>query len=166
LSPVLEGSRIRLERTGLKRARALAEGDLSVVRAGDGWPHADSLSPIRSEAAYAVTDEQTGFLAVLRDTGEVIGECGWKGGPDASGTAEIGYGLAIPYRRQGLGRELVQLLVGWSFEQPGCSHLIAEVHQSNIASRRVLERLGFSLDEIHDPYVTYGLSPERARLSE
>ena len=160
MSAALEGSRIRMERTGVKRARALAVGDLSVVRAAEGWPHADSLSAIRADAEHAVTDEQTGFLAVLRDTGEVVGECGWKGGPDASGTAEIGYGLAIPYRRQGLGRELVELLVDWALEQPGCTQLIAEVHQSNIASRRVLERLGFTPERVDDPYVTYALSRE------
>jgi RimJ/RimL family protein N-acetyltransferase len=31
----------------------------------------------------------------------------------------------------------------------------AEVHESNLASRRLLERLGFTIDRLASPYVWY-----------
>ncbi len=138
------GPRLRLERLGLARARALATGDLSGVDAAPGWPHADTLDAVRMDAEHATGDSQTGFLAVLVDTGQVVGEAGWKGGPDADGTAEIGYGLAAPYRGRGLGTELVALVAAWAQAQPGVRRLSAEVLVGNEPSARALLRNGFT----------------------
>jgi len=94
----------------------------------------------------------------LRDgptPGAVIGECGWKGGPDPEGSAEIGYGLAPPWREQGYGTEAVGAFAGWALRQPGCYRLLAEVHEGNAASRRLVERLGFTLDRRAEPYLWY-----------
>jgi [ribosomal protein S5]-alanine N-acetyltransferase len=142
---VTDGPRLRLERVGLRRARALVAGDFSGVDAAPGWPHADSLDGLRLDAEHATSDDETGFLAVLVSTGQVVGEAGWKGGPDASGSAEIGYGLAQPSRGNGLGTELVGLVAGWAAAQPGVLRVIAEVHVSNVPSQRALERNGFVL---------------------
>jgi RimJ/RimL family protein N-acetyltransferase len=151
----LAGPRLRLERLGVERARALAAGDLSVVRAAEGWPHRDSLDAVRMDAAHASCDEDTGFLAVLTASGLVVGEAGWKGGPDSHGDAEIGYGLAAPYRRQGLGTELVALVSDWAQAQEGVRRVVAEVLADNLPSRRALERNGFRLDRVDPPHVWY-----------
>jgi 3-methyladenine DNA glycosylase AlkD/RimJ/RimL family protein N-acetyltransferase len=139
-------ARLRLERLGLARARALMAGDLTVVDAAPGWPHADSLDGIALEAEHADDDEATSFLVILTESGQVIGEAGWKGGPDDQGIAEIGYGLASPSRGQGLGTEMVGLLAGCVLAQPGVSQVVACVLPGNAASRRALERNGFEID--------------------
>ena len=141
------GPRLRLERLGLARARAIMAGDLSVVDAAPGWPHEDSLDGIALEGEHATSDEQTSFLVILSETGQVVGEAGWKGGPDADGEAEIGYGLAAPWRGQGLGTEMVALLTGWVVAQPGVRVVTAMVRPGNVASRRALERAGFAADD-------------------
>lgn len=139
----IETERLVLERVGLARVRAIVSGNLAMVRAGAGWPHQETLDGLRMAAAHAQTDEDTDWLILLRTTGEVIGECGWKGGPGADGSAEIGYGLARPFRGQGYGTEAVAALAGWALAQPGCRQLLAHVLPGNVASRRLLERVGF-----------------------
>jgi [ribosomal protein S5]-alanine N-acetyltransferase len=147
------GRRVRLERVGLARARAIVAGDLSSVNAAPGWPHDDTLDGLRMEAEHATSDDETGFLVVLETTGQVIGDAGWKGGPDESGTAEIGYGLSASYRGLGLGTELVAALVDWASKRPGVRRLRAEVLVGNEPSRRALLRNGFAVvgrDGDHD----------------
>ena len=120
-------------------------GDYSGVDAAPGWPHAGTLDGLRLDAQHASRDEDTGFFAVLTATGQVVGDAGWKGGPDAYGSAEIGYGLAAPQRGIGLGTELVGLIADWAQAQPGVVRVIAQVHESNEPSQRALLRSGFTL---------------------
>ncbi len=162
MDDLLVGRRLRLERLGVARARALAAGDFSSVDAAPGWPHADTLDGLRLEAEHAETDEQTGFLVVLLATGQVIGDAGWKGGPDADGVAEIGYGLAAPSRGAGLGSELVGLLSTWALAQPDVLRVVAEVLPGNVPSRKALERNHFFMIDaegggVGGEYLVYGL---------
>ena len=113
---------------------------------GDGWPHADSADALRGLA-----DHGTGegcFLVVRREQDGrevVVGDCGWCGPPGGDGVVEIGYGLAPPARRQGLGTEAVQLLLHWVREQPGVREVTAEVLVGNEPSLRLLARVGLSV---------------------
>jgi RimJ/RimL family protein N-acetyltransferase len=104
------------------------------------------MDGLRMEAEHAESDDQTGFLVVLVESGQVVGDAGWKGGPDPSGVAEIGYGLAAPFRGRGLGTELVGVLTEWVLAQPGVTAVVAEVLPGNLPSRRALERNGFAAD--------------------
>ena len=136
-------ARLRLERLGVARAKALAAGDFSGVDAAPGWPHDDTLDAVRMDAEHAGSDEETGFLVLSTETGQVIGDAGWKGGPDADGVAEIGYGLSAAYRGRGLGTELVGMLVAWALAQPGVHRVRAEVLVGNVPSLAALRRNGF-----------------------
>ena len=147
------GPRLRLERLGVVRARALLAGDFSGLDAAPGWPHDDTMDGIRIEAEHAQTDEQTGFLAILSETGQVIGDAGWKGGPDERGSAEIGYGLAVPFRGRGLGTELVGVLTAWVLAQPGVTEVTAQVLPGNLPSLGALRRNGFVADSSADPTI-------------
>jgi ribosomal-protein-alanine N-acetyltransferase len=137
--------RLRLEHVGVARARAIVSGDLTGVDPGPGWPHADTHDALRMDAGHASRDDQTAFLAVLVETGQVVGDGGWKGGPDPDGSAEIGYGLSARYRGRGLGTELVGMLADWAEGQPGVTQITAEVLVGNLPSRKALERNGFVL---------------------
>jgi ribosomal-protein-alanine N-acetyltransferase len=72
----------------------------------------------------------------------VIGDAGFKGSPDAAGTVEIAYGVVPPYRRQGYAFEAVRTLVGWAFNRPGVTQIIANCDDDNVGSIRILEKLG------------------------
>jgi ribosomal-protein-alanine N-acetyltransferase len=126
---------------------ALADASL---HAGPGWPHADTVDALRPLAEHG----GRGCWLVV-DGDSVVGDCGWLGGPDATGDAEIGYGLAAPSRGQGLGTEAVALLAAWAEQQQGVHRVVAEVLQGNEASRRLLHRLGFDEEATLPPYIRY-----------
>lgn len=132
-------------------ARALAAGDYSGLSLGAGWP--TEVTPI--VAARAAADPGALTWLIVRE-GLVIGECGLKHGPAPDGSAEIEYGVGAAWRGRGLGAEAVRGLVDRLATMPGCRRLTAEVHESNLASRRLLERLGFTVDDLSPPYVWYG----------
>lgn len=135
-------------------ARAIIGGDLSGVRAGSGWPHADTLDGLRMAVD---NDAEPGWFVTLDDT--VIGDCGTHGDPDGAGDIEIGYGLAAPYRGRGYGTELVDGLSRWLLDRPDVRRVVArEVLADNLPSRRALERAGFVLERAEDSRVWYALS--------
>ena len=130
----IETERLRLVPIRREQAEAILRGDLSSVRAGEGWPHADTLDGLRLAPGWLVEAD-----------GVVIGDCGTHGPPDADGRVEIGYGLAAPYRGRGYGTELVTALAQWLLRQEGVSCVVAETEAGNVPSRRALERSGFRL---------------------
>ena len=72
-----------------------------------------------------------------------IGNGGFKGGPDESGTVEIGYSVLEEYQRRGYASEAVEALVAWAFLQPGVHRVIAETYPVLIGSIGVLRKTGF-----------------------
>ena len=139
---------IELVPCSVARARAILYGDLSGVNPARGWPHADTLDALRPFAEHGSDEVPGPFLVVL--DGAVIGDCGWYGPPGDDGEVEIGYGLAAPFRGRGLGSEAVRA-------QPGVTRIVAETGATNAASRRVLERLGFTVSEVAGGTVRYSL---------
>lgn len=133
------------------------------LRPAPGWPHAHTADALRPLAEHGAPGDDGGWL-VCRD-GEVVGDCGWRGGPDDEGDAELGYGLAPSARRQGLGTEAVALLSAWAERQPGVRRLVAETRVGNEASRRLLARLGFEEEPAAPSWVrcvrTAGPAPAR-----
>lgn len=73
---------------------------------------------------------------------EVIGDIGFKGRPNASGSVDIGYGIVPARRRQGYAYEAAVGLRDWAFTQPGVEHLTGDCWPYNTASARILEKLG------------------------
>ncbi len=118
------------------------------LRAGDGWPHADTADALRPLAEHGAEGDDGGWLVAL--DGAVVGDCGWRGGADANGDVLLGYGLAAPARGRGVGTEAVAVLCAWADAQPGVQRLVADVHVDNAPSRRLLRRLGF-VEEQDDP---------------
>jgi len=73
-----------------------------------------------------------------------IGNGGLKGRPSVDGTAEIGYSLMPAFHRQGLAPEAVSALIGWTFEHPEITRIIAHTLPDLRGSIRVLEKSGFT----------------------
>jgi RimJ/RimL family protein N-acetyltransferase len=121
----------------LARRDALLRGELGGLAAAPGWPHEDTAPGMSFLDAGGLV-----FL-ILDDDGRVAGECGTKSPPGPAGHVEIGYGLAAPSRGRGLGTAAVSELVSWLSQQPKIRLVSAEVHVGNVASWRVLERIGF-----------------------
>ena len=133
--PPLRTARLSLEPLTATLARAILAGDLSGLSAAPGWPHEHTAAGL----AHAVHDGYApGWL--ITTAGQVIGDGGTHGGPDERGCVEIGYGLAAPYRGQGLGSEAVMAMTAWLIAQPDTHGCVPTRRQATPATRRVLER--------------------------
>ncbi len=83
---------------------------------------------------------------LIVDEDEVVGLCGCKRPPDATGAAEIGYGVAATRRHQGYATSAVQLIINELLRTSGVTRLLAETAVGNVPSQRVLERNGFLVE--------------------
>ena len=146
--PRLVTERLELVPQSLTAVRALVEGREPGLPLAEGYPHADTLDGLRLTAAHATEDAALGGWFIVRVAdGAVIGDLGTKGVVDDLGRVEIGYGLSASFRRQGYAGEAVSALVAWLGTQPGVREVTAEVEVGNDASRRLLERLGFVVED-------------------
>jgi RimJ/RimL family protein N-acetyltransferase len=85
--------------------------------------------------------EYAGFYLV--GDGELVGTCGFKGPPTASGVVEIGYSVVAPRRRRGYASGGVSLLLSRAFADPRVARIVAEILAGDAASQGVLLRCGF-----------------------
>jgi RimJ/RimL family protein N-acetyltransferase len=115
-----------------------------------GWPHDDTADALAFTAGGAWT------WLIVDDDGRIAGECGVKAPPDDVGTVEIGYGLAPGSRGRGLGGRALTALLAELWASPAVRRIEAEVHPSNVPSRRLLEGRGFALT---------GVEPDRLRYA-
>lgn len=131
--------RLRLVPFDEDTARAVLAGDLGNVAVAEGWPQEGTANGLRMAIEHG---EPPGWMIMLG--GKVIGDCGTHGSADASGVVELGYGLAAPFRGRGYGTEAVGAMTAWLLRQPGTLVARANTLPDNAASRRVLEKNGFS----------------------
>jgi RimJ/RimL family protein N-acetyltransferase len=95
---------------------------------------------------------------VDRASGLVIGGVGFYGGPDPDGRINVGYGMAGDYRDRGLTTEALIAMLDLAAADTRVSHVVADTTVENMASRRVLDKAGFSLDRVEGTSVHYYLA--------
>lgn len=84
-----------------------------------------------------------GAWIAFDESGDPIGDMGFKGRPDKAGKVEIGYGVSSAQQSLGYATEGIQGLIDWAFSFPEVREVTAECYEDNAASIRVLEKLGF-----------------------
>ena len=72
----------------------------------------------------------------------IIGGVCFKGGPNEKGEVEIGFGIDDSYQNQGYASEAIAELVKWAHKQDGVRYVTAETLNENIASQKVLQKIG------------------------
>ena len=55
------------------------------------------------------------------------------------------YGTDPAYQNRGYTTEAVQALIAWAFDQPECTSIVADTQKSNLASVRILEKVGMNV---------------------
>lgn len=105
-----------------------------------------SLETIRDQILQP--REPLGLLAAeARDSGDVVGYCGLTGqDPDFGGEPQIAFEFLQRMWGRGLATEAGAAVVEWA-DQHGIERLWATVWDWNVASRRVLDKLGFTMTE-------------------
>lgn len=169
--PVIETERLRLRplnEDDIPEWERLIYADPEVTRY---LPGADATPLERTQRTYRhFTDHWPrygyGEWAVTdRDSGVFLGQAGLNRIADLNET-ELDYALARHAWGRGLATEAAAAAVRFAFETVGLPRLIGFVMPAHVASRRVLERLGFSY-ECEMQYwgvdlVRYGLAPDNA----
>ena len=93
-----------------------------------------------------------GFTIVHRASGATIGNCAYKGPPDADASVEIAYGIDPEYQRRGFATEAAQALVDYALSSDEVRVVRAHTRPDGKASMRVLTKLGFTcIGEVLDP---------------
>jgi len=169
---IVETERLQLVACTAPAARAVVISrqqaeTLVDARLADDWPsseiraylplHAQQLDNDPSRLGWGV------WFMIHRAQRVLIGDIGFKGKADSTGTVDIGYGVAASYRRQGYASEAGRALCAWALSQPGVCRVTADCLPENTASARVLQGIGMKrIGESPDGYLLWELLPSPA----
>jgi ribosomal-protein-alanine N-acetyltransferase len=175
----VETPRLRLRRPTLKDAEAIFRRYASVpeVTRYLSWPTHRTLADTEAflhASDRAWSEDGVGPYLVLSHDGVLLGGSGLT--LQTPHCAETGYVFAQDAWGRGYATEVVRRIVVVAFQIPLLSRLRALCHLENAASRRVLEKAGFVMEEVlrsHSVFPNSGLpnavdvcSYARVRMSE
>ena len=104
----------------------------------------DALQAMLAQEGALHPTETPGYRWFVRLDGVVVGNVAYKNVNPTMRTAEIAYGFCESVHGRGVGTASVRRLVDRVFAETDLRRLYALVHDENVASCRLLERLGFA----------------------
>lgn len=87
------------------------------------------------------------WALVLKETGKMIGTCGFTEIYEREKRAEVGYVIAPAFHRKGYAPEALKRVMEYGFETLSLTSLSGRLMEDNKASEKVLTRLGFQRDD-------------------
>lgn len=112
----------------------------------DSFTRADLDGAMR-RAGEHLRDE---LIVIRTGDGVVIGVCGlYPARLDGVETSEIelGYRFGRAFWGHGYGAEAASAVMRWAVQEQGVTSLVSNIQEPNIASRKIVERLGFAVRE-------------------
>ena len=152
MDKVIDTGRLVLRRFTLEDLRAFYQltSRTEIIRYAQSKPVAsleDALEMMKAAPFHDYATYGYGrFACVWKETGDVIGFSGVKFVPEISDT-ELGYRFFPEYWGKGLATEAGQASIEFARSDLGLKRLVAMVHPDNVASARVLAKLGFSVEK-------------------
>jgi RimJ/RimL family protein N-acetyltransferase len=151
MTPFIETDRLVLRQFVLDDAAAVfrIQSDPEVMRY-TGEPPAANIDEIRQMLAERPIADYARFgfgrwACILKSNGELIGGVGLKYLPEL-GEVDLGYRLRRDYWGQGFATEAARACVEYGFSKLTLPKIVGLVEPENIASARVLEKAGFTLN--------------------
>ena len=124
-------------------------------------PDHESVERMIARIIQHWADNDCGLWALERRTdGALLGRSGLQHFDD-SGEIEVDFILGRPYWNRGYASEAGRAALRFGFEELGCAYIVGIVHVDNIASQRVLEKIGMHR-EVRASY--FGLDCFRYRI--
>jgi [ribosomal protein S5]-alanine N-acetyltransferase len=100
----------------------------------------------------------------IESNGKIVGNVSVKNISHMMNYAEIGYGVGQTHHNQGIATSAITAMINKAFSESSLRKLMAFVHDKNIPSCRVLEKLGFAREGLlREHYIINGL-PENEVL--
>lgn len=120
-----------------------------------------ALTPVEVRVMLATErsdlDGEGNYRWFVRHEGAVVGSVSLKSVNLRMGYGEIGYGFCETVHGRGVGTAAVRALVNRVFADSTLRRLVAYVHDQNVASCRLLDRLGFTREGVlREHYVIRG----------
>ncbi len=114
-----------------------------------------SISWMELVSRYWQTGNYGFWAVVLKESKTTVG---WSGTWNLAETKdkEIGFAIAPPFWGRGLATEAARVALRYSFENRAAAKTIAVARPENLASRRVMEKLGMKF-ETERYFASYGL---------
>ncbi|WP_338046610.1 GNAT family N-acetyltransferase [Polyangium spumosum] len=124
------------------------------------------LDAVRADPEHRLWGDR---VALSREAARrVIGSVVFHGGPDETGLVEVAYGIEEESQQQGFGFEAVSASVAWALAEPRVRAVRASTFTWHLASRRILEKLGFRVvateDDLLGEMLKYEVAPSAFRL--
>ena len=114
-------------------------------------PHPDKTYTLEY-ISYLQSRYRTGdfydWAVVLKDSGKMIGTCGFTRFDYANNSAEIGYVLNTEYHGQGIATEAVKKVLEFGFEKLCLNRIEGKYMVENAASRRVMEKCSMTFEGV------------------
>jgi RimJ/RimL family protein N-acetyltransferase len=97
-------------------------------------------------SAWVAEGDWFSAAAVERASGVTVGDmaCHWVSERDR--TAEIGFVFDPRHQGRGFATEAARSLINWAFNEAGFHRVLGRTEARNVASARVLEKLGMRLE--------------------
>lgn len=136
------------------------------------YPENGAAEFIASQIAEREAGRSFGFA--IEDRGELVGVCGLEDAGRAD-ARELGFWVGRPYWGRGYASLAVKMLLQFAFRNLGLAEVSAHAFESNVASRRVLEKNGFRLVRVErgegpalkrpdEPLCVYAITAARWRV--
>jgi ribosomal-protein-alanine N-acetyltransferase len=112
-------------------------------------PPTPSVDAVRANIARSIAapaEVHKSFAIILRETGRAIGLVNYHHREPANRRLEIGYILSPAHQGRGLAHEAVSAFVTFCFIEFACNRVEALTDPENVASSKLLERLGFKCE--------------------
>lgn len=151
---VVESSRLVLVAANADLVRTDLEGveplsDVLGVHVPENWPpelyDRETMEYALRELEDATVSGWSFWYLIKRSETppQLVGICGFKGRPDATGSVEIGYSIISQFRNQGYASEAVDRLIRWAFSHQTVQEVSAETLPHLQSSIRVMKKNGF-----------------------
>lgn len=89
------------------------------------------------------------WALILKDTGKMIGTCGFTAFDLTNNSAEVGYVLNRAYWHKGIAAEALSAVINFGFNELSLFRIEAKFMAGNVNSRRVMEKVGMSFEGIN-----------------
>lgn len=156
--PRLETERLLLRKFTQDDVAAVFEygRDPDVARFVTWKPHVtpdDSRAFVQAAMAHYAAGRIGPWGVVVKDEGRLIGGAGFVAWQPEHGRAEVGYGLHRAYWDQGLATEVLREITRFAFAVMQLNRLVALCEPENVASARVMEKVGMRFEGTLRQYV-------------
>ena len=94
---------------------------------------------------HSIEENKTGIRwgITLKESGVIIGSCGFHNTAVQHYRSEIGFELSRDYWKKGIATEAVGAIIDYAFGQMNFQRIEALIEPPNLSSQKVVEKLGF-----------------------